>query len=70
MEKIRKPIREEHRKLFKPDTKFVWLTCSKCGCEYEVTERQNNLSKSIESYGERYKLPNLCYDCFLEEDDE
>ena len=58
-DKIRKPISDSIRKLFNPDVETVWIECSNCHCEYEITKSRNELNNTFEVCAR----PKLCYDC-------
>jgi len=52
----RKPLDERTRAMLDVDVKTVWLTCSKCNCEFEVTEKMGAVL-SVDDDTE-------CYECF------
>ena len=52
----RKPISPERKAKLKPETKYVWVVCMACECEFEATERRAK------------KGPRICFDCFFGEE--
>jgi len=34
------PFPDMFKKMMKDDVNYVWVTCPKCGCEWECTERR------------------------------
>jgi hypothetical protein len=37
------PFPDMFKKIMKDDVKYVWVTCPKCGCEWELTERKKKI---------------------------
>ena len=54
-EKVRKSISPEQKAKLKATTKYMWITCAECDCEFEVTQSRG------------LKGPRVCIDCFTDE---